>query len=137
MSSSADDFRAEARKMPGHVAKRKIGGWTFCLSYGSVDPKEAVSAIDAGMVIEVESLGDKTKEVVERLRAWTPEDQAVAEREMAGEWMLSAKTVPPDRTPTEKELAFLGRTLAALHVPAETEQPTAVRGTRQWIWKDS
>jgi len=137
MPSGADEFRAEAKKTSGHVAKRKIGGWTFCLSYGAVDPEEAARAIEAGMRIEVENLGDKTKEVVEKLRATTPEERATDEREMAGEWMLSVKICPPGRSPTEKDLVFLGRTLVALHVPAGSEQPAAVRGTRQWIWRDS
>ena len=137
MPSLADEFRAEARANPGTVAKRKIGGWSFCLSYGAVDPQESVQALDAGMRVHVDGLGDKTEEVAEKLRAVTPEDYAVAQEIMAGEWMLSVKPFPPTRQPTDKDLVFLGRTLVALYVPEGSAQPPMVSGTRHWLWRDS
>jgi len=137
MASGADEFRAEARQTPGHVAKRKIGGWSFCLTYGAVDPQEAARGLDAGSV-RIEFDGeDKTEEVAQRLRATTPEKHAVAREIFAGEWMLSVKILPSGRVPAEKDLAFLGRTLVALHVPSDAAQPTMILGTRHWIWKDS
>ena len=108
MPSLADEFRAEARANPGTVAKRKIGGWSFCLSYGAVDPQELVQALDAGMRVHVDGLGDKTEEVAEKLRAVTSEDYAVAQEIMAGEWMLSVKPFPPTRQPTDKDRVETG-----------------------------
>jgi len=140
MTSFADDFRAQAKRERGDVVRRCICGWSFCLSYGPVDPiKTADMAADSNLRVEHKGR-DVTDEVMERLKT-APEDpkyQKEAE-EIKDEWMFSAKLYPPGRSSTEADWAYLGKMTFALGAPRTApksieEEPTA---SHYWIWRDS
>ena len=64
MTSFAEDFRAEAKAKPGQVVRRQVNGWSFCLSYGAVDPLMAADyAADANLRMKYEGR-DVTDEVI-------------------------------------------------------------------------
>ena len=137
MATGADEFRAEAKRSAGLVIRRSFGTWSFCLSYGAVNPQEvARAAKEAGLRIHAPA-GDVTHAVIDALEGVTPEQQAAAEEDMRGEWMLSAKPIPPNRMPTQKDMIFLGRTLVALHVPPGSDYEADSIGSRYWVWRDA
>jgi hypothetical protein len=137
MASFADDFRAEAKAKPGEVVRRVANGWSFCLSYGAVDPLHAADAA-ADANLRMEHAGrDVTNEVMERLK--TTEISEEAKEALKGEWMFSAKLWPPGRGSTEADWAYLGKMLFAMGAPKKAP-PTienAPNDTHYWVWKDS
>ena len=140
MTSFADDFRAEAKSKPGDVVRRYVNGWSFCLSYGPVDPLVAANlAADAEMRIEHKGR-DVTDTVMERLKTAKedPQYEKTAE-EMKDEWMFSAKLFPPGRSSTEADWKYLGMMVAAVvrspKVPATISNTPG--GAHYWAWRDS
>jgi hypothetical protein len=140
MTSFAANFRAQAKRERGNVIRRYVRGWSFCLSYGPVDPLIAADvAADVG--IRVEHRGrDVTDEVMERLKT-APEDpkyQKDAE-ELKDEWMFSAKLYPLGRSSTTADWEYLGKMVAALGAPAKVPDSVynAPNESHYWIWRDS
>lgn len=144
MASLASEFKSEARCKSGEVIARKVGGWSFCLSYGAVNPHIAArTARQEHIRTMVPGRGDVTREVLRKLDATTPEQIAEAEAEQAGEWMLSAKLYPPGRPSTGKDWEFLGEFIGAIGVPtdevgraAERIEKALATDTLYWSWRD-
>ena len=144
MASLIDEFKHEARTKTGEVVMRKIQGWSFCLSYGAVDPRSAAMLARTAQVrVKVPGLGDVTDKVIEKLDAADPKQLAEAQVEMDGEWTLSAKLYPPGRSSTEKDWAFLGQFIGGMNIPAREVAAGAARiekmvatETIYWIWRD-
>jgi hypothetical protein len=136
VSSFADDFKSDARRVWGRPAQRRVGGWSFVLSYGAVDAKEAANAAERAGIRTVYKDRDVTGEVLERLRAAKPTD----EDELDGEWMLSAKLFPIGRSSTVEDWRFLGSMVASLGAPANsaTKPIDSVdpNTTLYWVWRD-
>lgn len=134
MASFADEFKAEARANPGDVVRRLVNGWSFCLSYGAVDPIKAVdAAADANLRLNYRGK-DVTDEVYEKLKT---QEIGASERELLrGEWTLSAKLWPPGRDSTVQDWAYLGAMCFALGAPraAPESVQTTPNATHFWRW---
>jgi hypothetical protein len=134
MTSLTEELRAEAKRRKGEVVVRKVHGWTFCLSYGAVDPRFSAEAAQAAGV-RIEHRGtDVTDEVIALLRSTEPDDTSDADEE----WMLSARIYPPGRSPTEGDWRYLGHFLTAIGVPPDSFKPMqTVNATIYWCWRDA
>jgi hypothetical protein len=141
MPSMADEFRAEAIAKQGDVVARHIRGWSFCLSYGAVDPRAAAAlAMQAGIRVTVKGIGDVTRTIMDRLRGATAQEMEEAKRACAEEWTLSARLEPPGRSSSPMDWKFLGMMLAALRVPPDAAtkpiENTAPNATHYWVWRE-
>jgi len=122
MTSFAGEMLAEAKAKPGEVIARKIAGWSFCLSFGPVDPTKTAEAVRAaGLKLQFAGK-DVTEGVVERLKAagWIPpkksREEAIQDYEAACETFAAARgRLLAGLTPKEREL------LDKLHEKAAVE----------------
>jgi len=137
MTSFADEFRTEALVKTGEVVRRVVKGWSFCLSYGAVDPTVAADAMaDANLQVQYEGQ-DVTDAVMDKLKTAVISEEA--KRTLRGEWMLSARLYPIGRASTEADWAYLGKMAAALGAPQRVPESvqTDPNAAHYWVWKDS
>ena len=131
MATFADEFKAEARANPGDVVRRVVNGWSFCLSYGVVDPIKAVDAA-ADVNLRMEYRGrDVTDEVCERLKT---QEISASERELfRGEWTFSARLWPAGRDSADRDWAYLEAMCRALGAPRVVTESDP-NATHFWRW---
>ncbi len=139
MSRFAEEFRSEARERAGKVAVRRVRGWSFCLSYGAVDPRDAADMVESARMVLEEHGRDVTRETVDGFRAMTDKDVRAVKEALGGEWLLSAKLFPPGRSSSEDDWRFLGEMLGALRVPPEVAMSIGAHHpseTHYWRWTE-